>query len=54
MKLALDAWYELWERTDSGNGVHSEGHLEEESDYYPWHQDYLKWVRGKEARGDSG
>jgi len=23
MKLALDAWYELWERTDSGNGVHS-------------------------------
>ena len=55
MKLALDVWYELWERTTaSEDGTAPNRHPEEEAYSYhaPWREDYLTWVRSKEARDD--
>jgi hypothetical protein len=55
MKLALDVWYELWERTTaSEDGTAPNRHPEEEAYSYhgPWREDYLTWVRAKEARDD--
>jgi hypothetical protein len=53
MKLALDVWYELWDKTGSEDGAPSIQHLDEEDEYYPWHEDRLAWIRGKEAQSDS-
>lgn len=53
MKLALDVWYELWEKTGSEGGTEPNRHLAEEDDYYPRREDYLVWIRDREARSDS-
>ena len=53
MKLALDVWYKLWERTGSEGGTDPDRHLEKEDGYYSWRKDYSAWIRGKEARSDS-
>jgi hypothetical protein len=52
MKLALDVWYELWDKTGSEDGAPPDQPLEEEDEYHPWHEDYLVWIRGKEAQSD--
>jgi hypothetical protein len=55
MKLALDVWYELWEKADGEGATEPNRHLEEEDDYYyyPWREDYLRWVGGEEARAEA-
>ncbi len=54
MKLALDVWYELWEKTGGEGATEPDRHLEEEDYYYyPWREDYLTWVGGKEARAEA-
>jgi hypothetical protein len=53
MKLTLDVWYELWQRSGSEGDTEPKRHLEEEDGYYPSREDYLAWIRGKEARSDS-
>ena len=45
MKLTLDVWYELWQRTGSEGDTEPNRHLEEEDDYYPSRENYLAWVR---------
>ena len=56
MKLALDVWYELWERTTASEDGTAPNRHPEDEDYYscynPWREDYLAWVRTKEARDD--
>ena len=44
MKLALDVWYELWEKTGSEDGTNSDRHPVLEDEYHPWHEDYLAWL----------
>jgi hypothetical protein len=53
MKLTLDVWYELWQRTGSEGATEPKRHLEEDDGYYSSREDYLAWIRGKEARSDS-
>ncbi len=53
MKLALDVWYELWEKTGGEGDTEPKRHLEEEDYYYPWREDYLRWVGGKEAGAEA-
>jgi len=48
MKLALDVWYELWEKTGSEGAPDPDRHHDEEDRYHLWREDYLAWVRGKE------
>ena len=52
MKLALDVWYELWERTGSEGGTDLDRRPGQEDEYYPWHEDYLVWLGSKEAPDD--
>jgi len=54
MKLALDIWYELWEKTCIEGSPDPNRHPDEEDRYYPRQKDYLAWIRSKEARSDSG
>ncbi len=56
MKLVLDVWYELWEKTGSEGG--SEPNLlqpnEQDGHYYPWRQQhYSAWSGGKETHAAS-
>jgi hypothetical protein len=53
MKLALDVWYELWDKVGSEGGPDPNRHPDEEDRNYPWREDYLAWIRSKEARSDS-
>jgi hypothetical protein len=53
MKLVLDVWYELCEKTGSEGGTKPNRHLEEEDGYYPWREDYSAWIRGKESRTEA-
>jgi hypothetical protein len=53
MKLALDVWYELWDKVGSEGGPDPNRHPDEEDRNYPWREDYLAWIRSKEVRSDS-
>lgn len=52
MKLALDVWYSLWEKTGREGRPDPNLHPEEEDRYYPWGEDHPAWIRSKEARSD--
>lgn len=52
MKLALDVWYELWEKTSSEGSTNSDQHPGQGDEYYPWCEDYLAWIESKEMPGD--
>jgi hypothetical protein len=53
MKMALDVWYELWDKDGSEGRPEPNRHPDKEDGYYPWREDYLAWIRSKEARSDS-
>jgi hypothetical protein len=54
MKMALDIWYELWEKTGSQGSTDPYRHPDEQDRSYPWQEDYPTWIKSKEARSDSG
>jgi hypothetical protein len=54
MKMALDIWYELWEKTGSESSTDPYRHPDEQDRSYPWQEDYPRWIKSKEARSDSG
>lgn len=44
MKLALDVWYELWEKAGSEGDPGHEQHPDVEDRHYPWLEDnFLTW-----------
>jgi len=50
VKLALDVWYELWERADDNGGPGrgrdpGAGHRSN-----PWPEEYRAWIGGQEPR----
>jgi hypothetical protein len=53
IKLALDVCYDLREKTGSEGAPDSDEHPDEGDLYNPRREDYLAWVRVKEARSDS-
>lgn len=53
MKLALDVWYELWEKTAIEDGSSPYQRPDEEDPYHPWREDYRAWIGNKETLSDS-
>ncbi len=50
MKLALDAWYDLWENAESDGDRSPDPHPGEENRHCLWLEDYLVWVRDAKPR----
>jgi hypothetical protein len=53
MKLVLDVWYELWEKTASEGGTTPNLQPDEQDGHYPWRDDYSPWIEGKETRAEA-
>jgi hypothetical protein len=53
MKLVLDVWYELWEKTGSEGGTNPNIQPDEQDGHYPWREDYPPWIGGKETRAEA-
>jgi hypothetical protein len=50
VKLALDVWYELWERAGDNGGP---GRVRDPGAEYrpnPWPEEYRTWIGGQEPR----
>ena len=54
MKLVLDVWYELWEKTGSEGGTNPNLRPNEHDGHYPWRDDYYSpWIGGKETLAET-
>lgn len=53
MKLVLDVWYELWEKTGSGGGTDPNLQPNKQDGHYPWRQHYSPWLEGKDALAET-
>lgn len=53
MKLVLDVWYELWEKTGSEGGTNPNLQPNEHDGHYPWREHYSPWIGGKETRAEA-